>query len=88
MVRLLAPEPLGASEALEIRIGQSNLGIYKYDILNEAQKKRLKKIEQSKRVYFNGFPYPIYETSGSFIIVGLDKHKDKKIILESFKNFR
>lgn len=87
-VRRLDPTPLGAGEALEIAIGNSNIGVYKYDIYNKAQAARLKKIDADKRVYFVGIPYPVYEVSGSFIVVGLDKHKDKRRILESLRNFR
>ena len=77
-----------AGEALEIAIGNSNIGVYKYDITNSAQRHRLEVIRKSKRIYFNGIPYPIYEVSGSFIVVGLDKHKDKKRILESLRHFK
>lgn len=84
----LSPMPLAAGEALEIAIGNSNIGVYKYDITNSAQRHRLEVIRKSKRIYFNGIPYPIYEVSGSFIVVGLDKHKDKKRILESLRHFK
>ena len=87
-VRPLDPKPLGAGEALEIAVGNSNIGVYKYDIFNKAQAARLRKIDNEKRVYFVGIPYPVYEVSGSFIVVGLDKHKDKKRILEALRDFK
>ena len=87
-VRPLDPRPLAAAEALELTIGNSNIGVYKYDINNKLQRKRLEKIKREKRIYFIGIPYPIYEVSGSFIVVGLDKHKEKKRILESLRNFK
>ncbi len=87
-VRPLDPRPLAAADALELRIGQSNIGIYKYDVSRNDQRARLERIQQSKRVFFVGIPYPIYEVSGSFIVVGLDKHKDKERILEALRTFK
>ncbi|MBE6365001.1 MAG: hypothetical protein E7053_04530 [Lentisphaerae bacterium] len=87
-VRPLDPRPLSASDALELRIGESNIGVYKYDISRADQRTRLERIKQNKRVYFIGIPYPIYEVSGSFIVVGLDKHKDKERILEALRTFK
>lgn len=87
-VRPLDPRPLSASDALELRIGESNIGVYKYDISRADQRIRLERIKQNKRVYFIGIPYPIYEVSGSFIVVGLDKHKDKERILEALRTFK
>ena len=87
-VKPLMPQPLSATAAVELKIGPSNIGVYKYDTSIRVQKTRLERIKKNKRVYLNGIPYPVYEVSGSFIIVGLDKHKDKKRILESFRNFK
>ena len=87
-VNPLSPEPIAAGEALELSVGESNIGVYKFDINNPAQLARLKTIRKSKRIYFNGIPYPIYEVSGSFIVVGLDKHKEKRRILESLRKFK
>ena len=86
--RPLDPLPLSATAALEIKVGNSNIGVYKYDTSIKIQKNRLERIKKSKRVFFNGMPYPVYEVSGSFIVVGLDKHKDKERILKSLRNFK
>ncbi|MBE6359792.1 MAG: hypothetical protein E7057_11195 [Lentisphaerae bacterium] len=87
-IRPLDPKPLSAGAALEAKIGNSNIGIYKYDITNKNQRSRLEKIRKSKRIYFNGIPYPIYEISGSFIVVGLDKNKEKQRILQALRSFK
>ena len=87
-LRALDPSPLAATAAVELKIGQSNVGVYKFDTNIEVQRKRLERIRKNKRIYFNGIPYPIYEVSGSFIVIGLDKHKDKARILESLRNFK
>ncbi|MBE6355502.1 MAG: hypothetical protein E7058_00135 [Lentisphaerae bacterium] len=88
VVRPLDPSPLSAKEALEFTIDGANIGVYKYDITVKKQRERLKNIKKNNTVYFVGFPYPVYEVSGSFIVVGLDKHKQKKRILKSLRNFK
>lgn len=87
-VRPLDPQPLSAAAATEIKVGNSNIGVYKYDVNVKVQKARLERIKRSKKIFFNGIPYPVYEVSGSFIVVGLDKHKDKERILKSLRNFK
>ncbi len=87
-IRPLNPMPINAGAAVELKIAQANIGVYKFDTSVKAQKNRLEWIKKNKKVFFNGIPYPIYEASGSFIIIGLDKHKDKARILESFRKFR
>ena len=86
-VRQLDPRPLSAGEAIELKVGNSWIGVYKYDVNHRDQRRRLEMIQKSKRVYFNGIPYPIYEVSGSFIVVGLDKNKEKRRILQALKSF-
>jgi hypothetical protein len=88
VVRPLDPSPLSAAEALEFTIDGANIGVYKYDIGVKKQRERLKNIKKNNTVYFVGFPYPVYEVSGSFIVVGLDKHKQKKRILKSLRDFK
>ena len=87
-VRQLNPQPIAATSAVEIQIGNSCIGVYKYDTTSKLHKSRLERIRKSKKIYFNGIPYPIYEASGSFIVVGLDKHQEKERILESLRNFK
>ena len=84
----LDPRPLGATEALEVQIAGSGIGIYKFDRSAKMSRQRLEKISRNKKIFFNGIPYPIYETSGSFMLVGLDKNKEKHRILKVFRKFR
>lgn len=86
--RPLDPRPLAAADAVELTVNGANIGVYKYDINNKANRARLEKINKDKKVFFMGFPYPVYEVSGSFIVVGLDKHKEKKRILEALRDFK
>lgn len=87
-IRPLNPAPVAASAAMELKIGNSSIGVYKFDTNIPAQKKRLERIRKGKKVFFNGIPFPVYEVSGSFIVIGLDKHKEKARILESLMNFK
>ena len=87
-INQLDPGPLGATEALEVQIAGSGVGIYKFDRSAKISRQRLERISKNKKIFFNGIPYPIYETSGSFILIGLDKNKEKHRILKVFRNFR
>ena len=86
-VNPLDHRPLGATEALEARVAGSGIGIYKFDRSAKMSRQRLEKISKSKRIYFNGIPFPIYETCGSFVLIGLDKNPEKHRILKVLRNF-
>ena len=87
-INKLDPRPLGATEALEVQVAGSGVGIYKFDRSAKMSRQRLERISKNKKIFFNGIPYPIYETSGSFMLIGLDKNKEKHRILKVFRNFR
>ena len=87
-VNRLDHRPLGASEALEVRIAGSGVGIYKFDRSAKLTRQKLDKIAKAKKIFFNGIPYPIYEVSGSFVLVGLEKNREKHRILEVLRNFK
>ena len=87
-MRPLNPQPLSATAAVEMKVGNSNIGVYKFDTSIKINKTRLERIRKSKKIFFNGIPYPVYEVSGSFIVIGLDKHKDKERILKSLRDFK
>ena len=84
----LDPAPLNATEAIELKIAGSGIGVYKFDRAVRVSRERLERIKKSKRIYFNCIPYPIYEVHGSFIVVGLDKNPEKHRILEVLRNFK
>ena len=87
-VNPLSPIPLNATEALELKIAGSGIGVYKFDRTVRANRERLERIKKSKKIYFNCIPFPIYEVHGSFIVVGLDKNREKHRILEVLRNFK
>ena len=80
--------PLGASQALEVKIAGSGVGISKFDRSAKLTRQKLEKIAKSKKIFFNGIPYPVYEVSGSFVLVGLEKNREKHRILEVLRNFK
>ena len=86
--RRLDPAPLNATEAIELKIAGSGIGVYKFDRSVRVSRDRLERIKKSKRIHFNCIPYPIYEVHGSFIVVGLDKNPEKHRILEVLRNFK
>lgn len=82
----LLPEPFNASEAVALKIGESEIGVYKYNKDNELQRKRVEKIEQDKCIYFQGFKYSAM-VRGSFMIIGFDKNTRKQEIIQAFESF-
>ena len=86
--RLLDPRPIGATDALELKISGSGIGVYKFDRTSKVTKRRLDRIAENKKIFFNGIPFPIYEVHGSFVIVGLDKNPEKHRILKVLRNFK
>jgi hypothetical protein len=49
-------------------------------------KKRVEQVKQSKRLYIKGWPFPV-EVRGCFAIMGLEKHRMKRKIIEVFDDF-
>ena len=45
-VRVIPAEPFRASTAIAIKVGDSEIGVYKYDRTSDMQKSRLEKIRQ------------------------------------------
>ncbi|MBE6394791.1 MAG: hypothetical protein E7044_12150 [Lentisphaerae bacterium] len=86
-IRVIPADPFRASSAVAIKVGDSEIGVYKYDITSDFQRKRLEKIEKSKRIHIAGIPYPV-KVYGSFMFFGLEKNKHKRAILETIKSFK
>ena len=86
-MRSIPADPFRASSAVAIKVGDSEIGVYKYDVTSDFQKKRLEKVEKTKRIYITGIPYPV-TVYGSFMFFGLEKNKHKRAILETIKKFK
>lgn len=86
-MRSIPADPFRASSAVAIKVGDSEIGVYKYDITSDFQKKRLEKVEKTKRIHITGIPYPV-TVYGSFMFFGLEKNKHKRAILKTIKKFK
>ena len=85
-VREIPPDPFRANSAVAIKVGESEIGVYKYDRTSKVQEERLRKRERTGRVYINGIPYPV-EVYGSFMFMGLEKNPRKRDILKVIRRF-
>ena len=86
-VRKVPPDPFRASDAAAIQVANSEIGVYKYDATARVQRKRLKWIENEKRLYINGSPYPV-RIYGSFVFFGLERNPAKRKILRTIEKFK
>ena len=86
-VRPLSPEPFRATSACAVKVGDSEIGVYKYDSSSRTQRKRIERIAKSRKVFIIGLPYYAY-VHGSFVFVGLDKNKQKHSIIKAIKRFK
>lgn len=86
-VRPLLPDPFRATSGCGIMIAGSEIGVYKYDRTSRVQRKRLERLAEQGKTYIQGIPYPI-EVRGSFMIMGLEKNKQKRAILRVFDTFK
>ena len=76
--RPLPPDPFRATSGAAIRVGNGEIGVYKFDNTISIQKKRLEQIAGSRRLYINGIPYPVV-VHGSFVFMGLEKNSKKHV---------
>ena len=67
-------------------VGNSEIGVYKYDRTSKVQTERIRKRERTGRVYINGIPYPV-EVHGSFMFMGLEKNTRKHDIIKVIRRF-
>lgn len=86
-VRPLLPDPFRATSGCGIMVDGSEIGVYKYDRTSRVQRKRLERLAEQGRTYIQGIPYPIV-VRGSFMIMGLEKNKQKRAILRVFDTFK
>ena len=86
-VRKLRPDPFNASDAAAVKVADSEIGVYKYDVTAEAQRKRLARIAKEKRLYIVGIPYPV-KVQGSFVFYGLDRNPAKRKIIRTIEKFK
>jgi hypothetical protein len=81
------PDMLKADSACSVRVGESDILVFKYDISSRAQRERIERIKQTRRVFVSGLPFYAY-VQGSFVFLGLDKSKQKHEIIRAIKRFK
>ena len=86
-VHPILPDQIKASAACAVRVDGSEIGVFKYDVSVKAQRNRLERIAQTRKVYFIGMPFYAY-VHGSFVFIGLDKCKQKHEVIKAIKKFR
>ena len=86
-VRPVLPDPFRATSGCAIMVGNSEIGVYKYDQSSRLQRDRLANIAKAGRTYIQGIPYPV-EVYGSFMVFGLEKNEKKHEIVRALKKFK
>lgn len=86
-VRKLRPDPFSASDAAAVKVADSEIGVYKYDVTARIQRERLDRIAKEKRLYIVGIPYPV-KVYGSFVFFGLDRNPAKRKIIGTIEKFK
>lgn len=86
-VHPILPEQIKATSACAVRVNGSEIGVFKYDVSSNVQRKRLERIAQTRKVYFIGMPFYAY-VHGSFVFIGLEKCPQKHEVIKAIKKFR
>ena len=86
-VRKLRTDPFSASDAAAIKVANSEIGVYKFDITARIQRERLERIAETRRLYITGIPYPV-KVYGSFVFFGLDRNPAKRKIIRTIEKFK
>ncbi|MDD3885618.1 MAG: hypothetical protein PHI35_01960 [Victivallaceae bacterium] len=85
-VRPLPGDPFQATSGAGIMVGNSEIGVYKFDPNSKQGSEHLERVRESERLYINGIPYPVVVV-GSFVVFGLEKNTHKREIIRTFKKF-
>ncbi|WP_176013422.1 hypothetical protein [Victivallis sp. Marseille-Q1083] len=85
------PKLLGAGEGLAVTIAlpdgkEQDIGVYKYNIDVETQRKKLDFCKENGFVYVNGLKFQTF-VNGSFVLIGVEKNPYKTEILKALETF-
>ena len=86
-VQPVEPGVVHATSAMAVTIGGKDIGIYKYDVNLDAQKKRIVRISDDGFIYIVGLKYPVM-VNGSFVMIGAHSHTQKTEIVKAFNSFK
>ncbi len=83
----LVGSPLRAEGGVAMLIGESEIGVYKYNTKVEKQLRNLEFVEKNGFVYVQGQKFPAL-INGSFVAIGYEKHPQKQKIIEAMESFK
>ena len=76
-----------AAEALAVKIGADEIGVYYFNTDVEQQRKIIAKYHEDGFVYILGFRFPVF-MAGSYVLLGVEKHPQKKEIVKALRSFK
>ena len=76
-----------ATEALAVMIGKDEIGVYYFNTDVEQQRKIIAKYHDDGFVYILGFRFPVF-MAGSYVLLGVEKHPQKKEIVKALRSFK
>ena len=75
-----------AESAFAFRIGDREVGIYKYNLERKKQLHRYQLVEDSGVLYINGKKFKALR-NGCFVMIDYDTHPDQEKIVKAFESF-
>ncbi len=75
-----------AESAFAFRIGDREVGIYKYNLERKKQLHRYRLVEDSGVLYINGKKFKALR-NGCFVMIDYDTHPEQEKIVKSFESF-
>ena len=75
-----------AESAFAFRIGDREVGIYKYNLERKKQLHRYRLVEDSGVLYINGKKFKALR-NGCFVIIDYDTHPEQEKIVKAFESF-
>jgi hypothetical protein len=82
----LIPAPVKAERGVALKIGDRQIGIYKYDLKKVKMKEKLERVTKEGYVYIVGRKFPV-KINGCFILTDFNIHKQAREIVEAFDSF-
>ena len=75
-----------AESAFAFRIGDREVGIYKYNLERKKQLHRYRLVEDSGVLYINGKKFKALR-NGGFVMIDYDTHPEQEKIVKAFESF-
>jgi hypothetical protein len=86
-VQPIRADVLRATDAMAVLIGKDEIGVYYFNTDVEQQRKIIAKYNENGFAYILGFRFPVF-MAGSYVIIGAEKHPQKKEIIKALRSFK